>query len=60
MLLSESLNDWRGFDPEITAKQVETILGFDYAKQAKYFYEIVLSEDLEPDLKGFTDSIAVL
>nr|WP_319395577.1 hypothetical protein [uncultured Desulfobacter sp.] len=37
--MSESLNDWCGFDPEITAKQVETILGFDHAhaKQANYF-----------------------
>jgi len=58
--LSESLSEWCGFDPDITAQQVETIVGFNPASQARYYYEVVAPGELGAGIRGFTDSVTVL
>lgn len=58
--LSESLSEWCGFDPKITAQQVETIVGFNPASQARYYYEVVAPGEPGAGIRGFTDTVTVL
>lgn len=58
--LSEALSEWCGFDPDITAQQAETIVGFNPASQARYCYEVVAPGEPGAGIRGFTDSVMVL
>lgn len=58
--MGESLSEWCGFDPDITAQQVETIVGFNPASQARYCYEVVAPGEPGAGIRGFTDSVTVL
>jgi len=57
---SKSLSDWLGFDPEITAQQVETIIGFDPSKQMKYNFEVSHPGEPGAGIIGFTDTVTII
>jgi hypothetical protein len=59
-IFSESLSEWCGFDPEVTAQQADTIFGFDSAVQAKYVYEVSHPGESGAGIIGFTDTVTML
>lgn len=60
IFFSKSLSEWCGFDPEVTAQRVNTIVGFDPAIQAKYVYQVNHPGEPEAGKTGFTDTVTML
>jgi len=57
-VFSESLSDWCGFDPEVTAQKSDNVEDFNSSGQEKYVYTVTGSGEAE--ITGFTDTVTVL
>lgn len=57
---SESISEWCGFDPEVVARQVNTVDGSDSTFKTKCVYEIDDPGEPEAGIEEFADTVTVL
>lgn len=57
---SDSISEWCDFDPEVVARQVNTIDEFDYSFKTKYVYKVDDPGEPEAGISEFTDTVTVL
>ncbi len=57
---SDSLGEWCGFDPQITARQTSGPVQFDSTVQSKYVFAAVHPGEPGAGITGFTDTVMII
>jgi hypothetical protein len=56
----DSLTEWCGFDPEVIASKVDSVVGFDSLIQKKYIYKIDHPGEPGAGVSSFSDTVIVI